>query len=124
MVDPYLEKSMLKNRLNTTKRLNHIRPVRVQIPQLAVVSLRCPPERIPARKVYGQYCSPAFPLRQGGDLRLHVLIDLKLHPSPKPLIKTQRAPILLKQRVNPRQPAVPTILQILERQSPILLVSF
>jgi len=41
-----LEKRVLENALDAAERLNHVRSVVVQIPQLAVVSLMRPPERI------------------------------------------------------------------------------
>ena len=83
---------MLENSLDTTKRLDDIGSVGVEIPQLPVVTLAGPPEWI----------------------ALHELIGLELSTSPKPLIEAQRAPIFLEQRINTRQAAVPAVLQILK----------
>jgi hypothetical protein len=41
-----LEKGVFKNSLYSTKSLNHICPVVVQVPQLAIMSLMCPPKWI------------------------------------------------------------------------------
>ena len=41
-----LEQSMLQNSLDAAKCLDHVSSVVVQVPQFAVVTLVCPPERI------------------------------------------------------------------------------
>jgi len=41
-----LEQGMLKNGLNTTESLNHIGSVIVEIPELTIMLLMCPPEGI------------------------------------------------------------------------------
>jgi len=41
-----LEQSVFQNSLDTTKCLDHVSSVVVQVPQFAVMSLVCPPERI------------------------------------------------------------------------------
>jgi hypothetical protein len=60
-----LEQSVLKDSLNTTKGLNNIGTVSVEIPQFTVVSLACPPEWI----------------------RLHVLVDLELGSGSETLVE-------------------------------------
>ena len=40
------EESVLQDSLDAAQRLNHVRPVVVEIPEFSVVPLMCPPERI------------------------------------------------------------------------------
>ena len=82
---------MLENCLHTTERLNHIRAIRVQIPQLSIMPLAGPPERI----------------------ALHVLINLEFGPRPETLIEAQCTAVFLEQSVDTRQAAVPAIFKIL-----------
>ena len=42
----YLKQCMFQNALHTSQCLDHVSPIVVQIPQLAVVALMCPPERV------------------------------------------------------------------------------
>ena len=53
---------------------------------------------------------------------LHQLIDLELGTGAVALVETQRAAILLEQRVDARQPAVPAVLQVLQCQATVLLL--
>lgn len=91
---------MLQNSLDAAQRLDHVRAVIVQIPQFPVVPLMRPPKRI----------------------LLQYLILLKVGPNSPSLIIGQRVPILLEQRIDPRDPAIPTVLQILQRQPAILRI--
>ena len=97
-----LEKGVLQNGLDTTQGLNHVGAVGIEIPQLAVVSLACPPERI----------------------ALHELVEFELGPGAEPLIEAQSAAILLEQGIDAGQAAVPAVFQILQGESPVLLVCF
>jgi hypothetical protein len=76
-----LEERVLQDRLHTTQGLDDIRPIRVQVPELAVVALARPPEGV----------------------GLHVLVDLELCPSTETLVEAECAAVLLKQRVYPGQ---------------------
>ena len=95
-----LEESMFKDCLNTTECLNDIRSICVQVPQLAVVPLTCPPERV----------------------ALHQLIRLEFSTSTESLIEAERTPVFLEQSVDTWKTTVPTILEILKCQSSVLLV--
>ena len=91
---------MLKNGLDTTKCLYHICSVCVEVPQLTVVALACPPEGV----------------------ALHVLVDLELGPGSETLVEAKGAAILLEQSVDSGQAAVPAILEILQGESSVLLM--
>jgi hypothetical protein len=71
---------VLENGLDTTKCLYHIRSVCVEIPQLTVVALACPPEGV----------------------ALHVLIDLELGPGTETLVETEGTAVLLEESVDTR----------------------
>jgi hypothetical protein len=92
------EQGVLQDAFDPSQRLYHIRPVIIQIPQFSIMLLMRPPKGI----------------------LLQQLILLKILPNPPPLIIRQRQPILLKQRINPRYPMIPTLFQIIQRQPPIL----
>jgi hypothetical protein len=70
----------------------------VEVPKLAVVALVRPPKRIVAQ----------------------VLVLLKVSPHTPPLVVRQRVSVLLEQRVDTRDTAVPRVLEILERQPTVL----
>ena len=93
---------MLQNRFNTTKGLDDIRSVSVQVPQLSVVSLAGPPEGV----------------------TLHQLVLLELRSKTEALVETERAPVLLEEGVDTGKTTVPAVLQVLQRQTAILLLSF
>ena len=93
---------MLQNGLDTSECLDDVRTVSVQIPELTVVTLARPPERV----------------------ALHVLVDLELHAGPEPLVEAKRTPIFLEQGVDSGQTAIPAVFQILERETTVLLVGF
>jgi len=89
---------MLKYSLDPSQRLNHISPIIIEIPQFPIMLLMRPPEGI----------------------LLQELILLKLLPDPPPLIIGKRKPILLKERIDPGNTMIPRLLQIIQRQSPVL----
>mmetsp|Transcript_67280 Transcript_67280/g.140139 ORF Transcript_67280/g.140139 Transcript_67280/m.140139 type:complete len:747 (+) Transcript_67280:1153-3393(+) len=95
-----LEECVLEDALHTSQRLDHVCAVVVEVPELAVVPLVRPPERI----------------------RAHELVLLPIRPDAPPLVVRQGVPILLEQRVDPWNPTIPRILQILERQPSVLRV--
>merc|ERR1719238_1888942 len=97
-----LEERVLEDPLDASKRLDHIRPVVVEVPQLAVVALVRPPERVVARHLE--------------------LLEVLSHPPA--LVVRKGVAILLEERVDTRDPAVPTVLEILEREPPVLRVRF
>ncbi|KAI3475156.1 hypothetical protein L1887_63471 [Cichorium endivia] len=94
------EKRVFENGFDTTKRLNYIGAVGVQIPQFAVVTLTCPPEGI----------------------RFLVLIDLELGSGPKSLVERKGGSILLEQSVDSGQTTVPRVFQIFKSQAAVLLI--
>jgi hypothetical protein len=97
-----LEQSVLKDCLNTTKSLDDIGSVSIQVPQLTVVTLGCPPEGV----------------------ALHLLVNLELCASSETLIETERASILLEEGVDTWETTVPTVLKILKGETTVLLLSF
>mmetsp|Transcript_42650 Transcript_42650/g.166468 ORF Transcript_42650/g.166468 Transcript_42650/m.166468 type:complete len:261 (+) Transcript_42650:2330-3112(+) len=97
-----LKQGVLEYALYAPKSLDHIRSVIVQVPQLAVMPLMSPPEGIISR--------------------LGVLLEVQPH-SPSLVIR-QSVSILLEQRVDSRNSTIPTIFQILKRQTTILGHSF
>ena len=48
------------------------------------------------------------------------LVLLEVRPTPPALVVRERVPILLKQRVDPGNAPVPGVLQIFQRQPPVL----
>jgi hypothetical protein len=93
---------VLENGLDTTQRLNDVRAIRVQVPELTVVALACPPEGV----------------------ALHVLVDLELGPGTETLVETESTAILLEESVDTRQTTVPAVLEVLQSQAAVLLLSF
>lgn len=71
---------MFKNRLDTTQSCNNVDSIVIELPELAIVSLRCPPERIGFEKLV------SFPVR----------------PDTPSLIVSKSVPILLKECVDSR----------------------
>src|SRR5689334_22495900 len=51
-----LEERVLQDALHTAQRLDHVRPVVVQVPQLAVVPLVRPPERVHPPRTQANAC--------------------------------------------------------------------
>ena len=89
-----LEERVFEDALDPAQRLDHVCAVVVQVPQLAVMALVGPPE---------------------GVLLQHlVLLEVRAHPPA--LVVRQRVPILLEQRVDSGDTAVPRVLQIFESQ--------
>mmetsp|Transcript_13659 Transcript_13659/g.18093 ORF Transcript_13659/g.18093 Transcript_13659/m.18093 type:complete len:330 (-) Transcript_13659:4853-5842(-) len=95
-----LEERVLQDALHAAKRLDHVRAVVVQVPQLAVVALVGPPEGVLAHK--------------------RKLLELRAHAPP--LVVGERVPVFLEQRVDPRNTPVPRVLEILEGEPPVLRV--
>lgn len=91
---------MLQNAFNSAKRLDHVRSVIVQIPQLSIMSLMGPPEGI----------------------LLQNLIRFELGSHSPSLVVGQRVSVLLEQCVDARNATVPTIVQVLQRKSPVLCI--
>mmetsp|Transcript_27924 Transcript_27924/g.90699 ORF Transcript_27924/g.90699 Transcript_27924/m.90699 type:complete len:205 (-) Transcript_27924:4267-4881(-) len=95
-----LEQSMLQNALNSSKRLDDIGSVIVQIPQLAIVSLVSPPEGI----------------------RFQQLILLPISSDSPTLVVSQGVTIFLKQSVDSGNASVPRILKIFQSKTSVLCV--
>ena len=88
--------------LNSSQSLDHVRAIVVQVPELAVVTLMRPPERV----------------------LLQHLVRLELGPHPPPLVIGQGVSILLEQGVDPRDTSVPRIFEVFEGQATILCRGF
>eukprot|EP01137_Pigoraptor_chileana_P034037 Opistho-2@25960 len=93
-----LKQRVLENALHTTKRLDHVGTVVVEVPQLAVVTLVSPPKRV----------------------LLHDLVLLKVRAHAPALVIRKRVTVLLEKRVDAGNAAVPRVLQVLERQAAVL----
>lgn len=93
---------MFQNRLHTTKCLNDIRAVGIQVPKLAIVPLARPPERI----------------------ALHELVRLELRTSSETLVEAEGASVLLEEGIDSWQTAIPAVFEIFQGQSAVLLVGF
>lgn len=93
---------MLQDGFDTTKSLDDIGPVGVQVPQLSVVSGTRPPEWI----------------------ALHQRILFELGSGSETLVEAQCTPVLLEESVDTRQTSIPAVLKIFERKSPVLLICF
>lgn len=97
-----LEESMFQNTFNTTKCLDHISTIMVQVPQLTIVTVMSPPERI---------------LFQN-------LILLEILTNSPTLIISQSQSILLEESIDTRNTVIPTFHQFINSQSSILGKSF
>ena len=95
-----LEERVLQDSLHAPQRLNHVGPVRVEIPQLPVVTLMRPPER-----VHPQH---------------RLLLEHGLH-TPSPVVG-KRVPILAEERVDSWHAPIPQVLQILQCELLVLRV--
>lgn len=93
-----LEQGVLKDALHTAQSLDHIGTVVVQVPQFAVVLLMGPPEWV----------------------LLQELVLFEVLPDSPAFIVGQREPILLEESVDPGNTVIPGLLQIIQRQPPIL----
>ena len=91
---------VFQNSLDTTQGPNDISSVGVEIPQFAIVPLTCPPEWV----------------------GLHQLVKLEFGTGAETLIEAESNPILLEECVDTWQRTVPTVLQILQGASSVLLV--
>lgn len=93
---------MLKNTLDTAESLDHICPVVVQVPQLTVMLLMRPPERV----------------------LLENLILLEVLPDSPSLVVSQSKAILLEKGIDSRDSSVPRVIKVFESQPSILGLSF
>mmetsp|Transcript_39335 Transcript_39335/g.83813 ORF Transcript_39335/g.83813 Transcript_39335/m.83813 type:complete len:1257 (-) Transcript_39335:3240-7010(-) len=93
-----LEQGVLQDALDTTQGLDHVGTIVVQIPQLAVVPLVCPPEGVLPHDA--------------------VLFEVLSHTPA--LVESQGVSILLEQSIDSRDSTIPGILQILQSQAPVL----
>ena len=92
---------MLQDTFHSAERLDDVCAVIVQVPQLAVVPLMRPPERVQAQKA--------------------VLLEVRSHAPA--LVVREGVPVLLEQGVDAGDAAVPRIFEIFERQPPVLRLS-
>ena len=92
---------MLQDTFHSAERLDDVCAVIVQVPQLAVVPLMRPPERVQAQQA--------------------VLLEVRSHAPA--LVVREGVPVLLEQGVDAGDAAVPRIFEIFERQPPVLRLS-
>ena len=145
---------MLEDALDAPERLDHVRPVIIQVPELAVVSLMGPPafcrvscrdrgargfSRRDGRSTAVASYSPVLPETGPGSTSKRSaptssedtdtlpervlpqdLVLLEVRSTPPPFIIRERVPIFLEERVDPRYPSIPGVLEIFERQAPVL----
>mmetsp|Transcript_62206 Transcript_62206/g.196851 ORF Transcript_62206/g.196851 Transcript_62206/m.196851 type:complete len:1067 (-) Transcript_62206:4174-7374(-) len=93
-----LEQRVLEDTLHAAQRLDDVSAVVVEVPELAVVALVRPPK--------------------GVDPRDLVLLEHRAHAPA--LVVRQGVAVLLEQRVNARDAPVPAVLEVLEREAPVL----
>ncbi len=91
------EERVFEDTLDTSQRLNHVCAVVVEVPELAVVALVSPPE---------------------GVLLEHLELFEVCTYAPA-LVIGQCVPVFLEQCVDARDTTIPTVLQVLQCQSPI-----
>ncbi len=89
---------MLQYPLDPTQSLDHVRAVVVKVPQLPVMTLVCPPERV----------------------LLQHLVLLEVGPDPPAFVVGQCVAVLLEQGVDTRNATIPRVFQVLQSQSAIL----
>ena len=89
---------MLQNALHPAERLDHVRAVVVEVPELPVVPRVRPPKRVQPQKA--------------------VLLEVRAHAPA--LVVGERVSVLLEQRVDARDAPVPGVLQVLQRQPAVL----
>ena len=95
-----LEKSVLEDALDAAQRLDHVRAVVVEVPQLPVMALVRPPEGV-------------LP---------HDLVLFELRPYAPALVIRERVPVFLEERVDARDAAIPRVLKVLQGEPAILRV--
>ena len=120
----HFEQGVFENAFNTAECLNHVSAVVVQVPQLAIVALVSPPERIlqerqAAERTTKMSKRPRTQKRSPTNLS-EDLIFLPLGADAPALVVGQSVAILLEQRVDARQASIPAVLQIFQRQTTIL----
>jgi hypothetical protein len=93
-----LEESVLENPFHAPEGLDHVRPVVVEVPELAVVLLVGPPEWVLLEDL--------------------VLLEVLAHPPA--LVVSQREAVLLEEGVDSGDAAVPGVVKVLQRQPAIL----
>mmetsp|Transcript_9904 Transcript_9904/g.16651 ORF Transcript_9904/g.16651 Transcript_9904/m.16651 type:complete len:467 (+) Transcript_9904:1679-3079(+) len=93
-----LEERVLENALDSAQGLDHVGAVVVEVPELAVVLLMSPPEGI----------------------LLEDLVLLEVLTQPPPFVVGEGESVLLEEGVDAGDAAVPRVVQVLERQPPIL----
>mmetsp|Transcript_889 Transcript_889/g.2133 ORF Transcript_889/g.2133 Transcript_889/m.2133 type:complete len:481 (-) Transcript_889:3567-5009(-) len=92
------EQRVLQDAFHAAQGLDHVRSVVVQVPELAVMPLVCPPERI-------------LP---------HDVVLLEVLANPPALVKGKGVPVLLEERVDAWNATVPRVLQVLKGEAPVL----
>mmetsp|Transcript_4532 Transcript_4532/g.13244 ORF Transcript_4532/g.13244 Transcript_4532/m.13244 type:complete len:1314 (+) Transcript_4532:2393-6334(+) len=93
-----LEERVLEDALHAAQRLDHVRAVVVEVPELAVVALVRPPEGVGA----------------------HELVLLEVLADAPALVVGEGVAVLLEEGVDARDAAVPRVLEVLEREPAVL----
>lgn len=118
-----LEECVFQNAFHTTQGLDHVCTVVVQVPELPIMPLVCPPERVLLQnldgkastiKVLGAYCPrflawPRILLIQGkiSTILSMYLVLLKVSSNTPALIISQCVPVLLEEGVDSRNATIP-----------------
>ena len=93
-----LKKGVLKNALDAAECLNHVGAVVVQVPKLAVVPLMRPPERVVLEQV----------------------VLLEVNADAPAFVVGKRVAVLLKERVDTRNTAIPGVFEVLQGKPSVL----
>lgn len=93
-----LEERVLKDRLDSSKGSDDVDSVVVELPELSVVPLGRPPERVV----------------------LEELVLLPVDPDSPSLVIRERVSVLLEERVDSGDSSIPRVLEILEREPSVL----
>mmetsp|Transcript_94895 Transcript_94895/g.290283 ORF Transcript_94895/g.290283 Transcript_94895/m.290283 type:complete len:372 (+) Transcript_94895:2060-3175(+) len=93
-----LEQRVLQDAFDASQGLDHVRAVIVEVPQLPIVPLVRPPERVLPHDV--------------------VLLEILAHAPA--LVEGERVAVLLEEGVDARDAPVPRVLKVLQGQAPVL----
>lgn len=115
-----LEECVFQNAFHTTQGLDHVCTVVVQVPELPIMPLVCPPERVLLQNLKGKKSKvtilsayiPGWPrsfLIQGNCsiIPSRYLVLLKVSSNTPALIISQCVPVLLEQGVDSRNATIP-----------------
>jgi hypothetical protein len=109
---------VLKNALHTTQGSDNIDTVIIQLPQFAIVTLRCPPEWIAVRSL--AWIGNIMYMYSG--LLFEQLILLPVRPYSPSFVVSQGMSIFLEESVDSGNSPIPTVFEVLKSETPVLCV--